>query len=189
MTGVGAHPTAGSEARQIHKTLVMEETKARQHSADLLGSMAVSAMAPTALPPHGAGAMQMPAPQPSPRPAVQSVPPPSAESHALKATTRMAVEDTTDPGLAHVKATVRMAHEPMRDPHGPPPSQPSAHGDFRRLPPAAWADPTNLTRRPQPKKGLTGFFDELPGTTGLIIGVGLGLGIAGGAILAFILLR
>jgi serine/threonine-protein kinase len=181
VTGVGAHPLAGSEIRQVNKTLVMEETKARQHSAEVLGI----ATAPTALPPHAASAMHVPPAQPSPRSSHQSVPPPSASPSALKATARMAVDEGLDSGVAHVKSTMRMAH----DHHPAPPSQPTSHERYQRLPASTWADPTSMTRRPAAKKGVTGFFDELPGTTGLIIGVGLGLGIAGGAILAFILLR
>jgi len=201
---------------RVHKTLVMEETKSRQQAAEILGMpvgpqpglpqgvqlqlglsqnqgspppAAVAGLAPTQ-PQLGMGhAQHAPQAQPSPRPVAKSVPPPhDGRLHG----TPMRIGEETDAGLGQVKSTVRMGAQEIgaQDPLSP--ASQRMPESMRMIPSGNWNDPTSLSRReaPRPKRtGFLGFFEELPGTTGLIIGIGLGLGIAGGAIIAFILLK
>ncbi|MFO0546850.1 MAG: protein kinase [Polyangiaceae bacterium] len=121
----------------------------------------------------------------------------------LKATARMSpeeVERQTTPitsGEPGIKSTVRMnsqetlakaqAHAQNRQSvPAPPPSIPN----FAQLPSSGWNDPTMLTnRREPPKAGLVSSVRDLSGTAALFIGIGLGLGIAAGLLIAFLLLR
>jgi hypothetical protein len=61
---------------------------------------------------------------------------------------------------------------------------------FRALPTSGWTEPTNVTKQKasHEPRGMR-LLDELPGTMGLLIGIGIGLGIAAGAVIAVILWR
>jgi hypothetical protein len=239
VTGVGKNPLLQTPDARVHRTLVMEETKARQQAAEILGvavaspamgpnAMAQAGRAPTALPhgmhgghgsalhaggspppgtvaatqlaaapglaatqPQHPGLSHVPSAQPSPRAPSKSMPPPSPDGRALAA--QRMLDEPSDGGLGQVKSTMRMPGHEAHAELGPGSHRLGASSEnLRMLPAGTWNDPTRLTRtKPEaaPKSGVLGFFEELPGTTGLIIGIGLGLGIAGGAILAFILLR
>jgi hypothetical protein len=61
---------------------------------------------------------------------------------------------------------------------------------FRALPASGWTEPTKVTKqKPSHKPRGMRLLDELPGTMGLLIGIGIGLGIAAGAVIAVILWR
>jgi serine/threonine-protein kinase len=65
------------------------------------------------------------------------------------------------------------------------------------LPSGQWNDPTAISKRrdgtptdrPQKRGGMVGELESLPGTTGFLIGIGLGLGVAAGLVIALFFMR
>ncbi len=122
---------------------------------------------------------------------------------ALKATARLS-PDELDPrapqpspgeGAPHaaVASTVRMSPDLYA---APPPSQAGGaitgqHG-LAQLSAGGWNDATSSGRRlpaGRPPPSLVGELASLPGTTGFLIGIGLGLGIAAGVVIALLVTR
>ncbi len=130
---------------------------------------------------------------------------------ALKATTRMAIDDPTTSAGAARAGTLRMSQQQAEQRYSaPPPSvqvNPAYAGAAAQPPPSTrvpnlapltghsgWNEATVSRRRletspPAPRGGLVGELASLPGTTGFLIGIGLGLGIAAGVVIALLVMR
>jgi hypothetical protein len=90
----------------------------------------------------------------------------------------MATSNSTAPMAGNAQAIALRQTEPAT----------GIQSQLRALPAATWHEATKVGSRKK-KSGLSAILEELPGTTGLLIGIGLGLGIAAGAVIAVLLLR
>ncbi|NUP05664.1 MAG: protein kinase [Polyangiaceae bacterium] len=180
------------------KTLVMDETKARQASA--------GAVTP-GMPSPGLG--------PSAYDHVPYAPQQEADYRGLKATARITDDISERATLNYapnndvrqaVKATVRMTPQdtppaatpnPMlgRQPMPAPAARDVMHVQtgYQQLQPGAWNEPTVVKRKlpnappGNTKDGFVSTVQGLSGTTGLLIGLGLGLVLAAMFLIAFLL--
>ncbi|NUO49244.1 MAG: protein kinase [Polyangiaceae bacterium] len=191
----------------VHTTLVMEETAAGSTRAPDPHSHAPRGQVPREM----AIAPTLLAGKNSPTAAQVE-----AEAlRALKETTRMSPEEAAASQaalaqqIAQRNATMRMNPQdgygqpsgggvppaalarPMPGPPGAPQAMPQGSGGA-----LGWNEATVMRRR-QPgsdqlapgKAGLVGELESLPGTTGFLIGIGLGLGIAAGVVIALLVMR
>jgi hypothetical protein len=190
----------------VHTTLVMEETAAGSTRAPEAHSQAPRAQVPREMviaPTLLAG-----------KNAPTSAQVEAEALRALKETTRMSPEEAVASQaalaqqVAQRNATMRMNPQdgygqpagggvpptalarPMPGPPGAPQAMQQGSGAI------GWNEATVMRRR-QPggdqlapgKGGLVGELESLPGTTGFLIGIGLGLGIAAGVVIALLVMR
>jgi hypothetical protein len=190
----------------VHTTLVMEETAAASTRAPEPHSHAPRAQVPREMviaPTLVAG-----------KNAPTSAQVEAEALRSLKETTRMSPEEAANSQavlaqqIAARHATMRMSPQdpygqpagggvppaalarPMPGPPGAPQAMPQGSGAI------GWNEATVMRRR-QPgseqlapgKAGLVGELESLPGTTGFLIGIGLGLGIAAGVVIALLVMR
>ncbi len=194
------------DGRPKTTTLVMEEASVREHMARVLGAAPPSVVIEASVGAERADPLlalrataPLKRPEPSERPARSGL-------DELKATTRMPARgpESTDAsarleGAGREKRTLASSGVVPVERAPQAPQGGVGFGDtgsgvvpspFRALPASGWTEPTQVSKsKAKPKPRGMRLLDELPGTMGLLIGIGIGLGIAAGAVIAVILWR
>jgi serine/threonine-protein kinase len=200
---------ASDDAKPNTTTLVMEESSVREPMAQALGAAPPSVVIDASVGAERADPLRaLRATAPVKRSALGEHAEADNRLQQLRATMKMpargiegAEEGASAQGASRAKQTLASSGVmPTERAQPQPPSQRgAAFGDtgsgvvpspFRSLPASGWTEPTQVTKpKPTPKPRGVRLLDELPGTMGLLIGIGIGLGIAAGAVIAVILWR